>query len=94
MEILIVVGFTEEKYKYYKYICECLRSHITLCSKALGIIEANGYLIRIVLNEEKYWRGRRPRYHYGCYGAVDRYLVAVGSKRLVDLASVIEIVKG
>lgn len=88
-EILLIARNNYQCDEWFRYLDE----HISSVSRLGTDISTKEYCIRIRPNSKKWYRGRRPDYHYAYRLEADRYLLDTGSKRLRSLDDVIDIVQ-
>lgn len=87
-EILLIARDNGQCDEWFRY----LDKHISSVSQLATDISTKEYCIRIRPNSEKWYRGRRPDYHYAYGLEANGYLLATGSKRLRSLDDVLDIV--
>lgn len=95
-EILLIAkndGQCDEWFRYLKKKIPQTMMRGNRRLMAIDILTDNHHIV-IRPNSEKWYRGRRPDYHYAYGLEADSYLLATGSKRLRSLDDVIDIVKG
>lgn len=94
-EILVVSKNHRERVKCFEYLYECFRSDHNFRSAVYGCnIWIDEFFIKLCVNDYKYYRGLRPKYHYSnSLEEPEFYLLSTGSKSLPDLASIVELVK-
>lgn len=94
-KILLVTDRAEDKRDWFIYLCDCLSTEPNFKTSGHEHIWVKDFYIQIMNGSSRspYWMGQRPRYHYGYGAEMNNYLLMTGSERLVDLASVIEIIK-
>lgn len=94
-EILIANYYTlKERDEVFRYLYENLRNEPYLKAiQSAKQIMVNDFRIRLMSNESKHYRGRRPEYYYGYGTDFMSYMNAIGAKRLNSLEEVINLVK-
>lgn len=65
---------------------------MTSCQFTFGNIQTNHFLIKIVYDEEKYYRGRRVEYYYSAHNS-NSYLDTTGAKRIETEKQLLELLK-
>ena len=94
-KILLVTDRAEDKRDWFIYLCGRLSTEPNFMTSGHEHIWVKDFHIQIMNGSSgsPHWMGHRPRYHYAYGTEINNYLLMNGSERLVNLASVIEIIK-